>query len=91
MRCAIHCDTILEGICLEANKSCNATVMQSVLQLYKNVQGFVSESRHLLEQSYSNASTEMARDFLTNLENKTIVLSPNLFQSISGDIPPTDL
>lgn len=33
----------------------------------------------------------MARDFLTNLENKTIVFSPSLFQSISSDTPPTDL
>lgn len=90
MKCAVPCDAILLRVCLEASKSCNAVICAPT-QVYKNVQALVSENSHLLEQSYSNACTKMAPDFLTNLENKTTVFSPSLFQSISAEMPPTDL
>lgn len=63
----------------------------SVLQLYRTVQGLVSENSNLLEQNHSNPCAEVAHDFLTNLENTTVVFSPNLFLIISTDMPPTGL
>lgn len=72
-------------------KLTRAVMQWSVLQLYKNVQGLVSEKSNLLEQNYSNPCAEMAHDFLTNLEKTMVVFSPSLFLSISTDTPPTDL